>query len=318
MPCYRPRTAYAFNGLVHAKTGKRKLFFGAKAARILEARPQDHEVFTIPCGRCVGCKGRKAQDWSLRIMHEASFFEDTSFLTLTYDREHLPEGRTLVKKHFQDFMKRLRIDLERKHERRIRYFAVGEYGELRGRPHYHAIVFGYSFPDRVPVGNNPGAVHQLYTSEFLRERWSHGDVKIGDLTEDSAKYVAQYSLKKVGGREAEREYAHTGRIPPFILVSKGLGRRWYARFHSDCYPSDFLVEVGSGRRVPVPRFYDKLFAERDPEGAARLKADREERVRASLNPADVTPERLREREEVKCAQLRAMRGKYEAEADRSS
>ena len=58
------------------------------------------------------------------------------FLTLTYDNEHLPPGAELSKRDLQLFIKRLR-----KRNPGIRYFAVGEYGSQKGRPHYHAVIF---------------------------------------------------------------------------------------------------------------------------------------------------------------------------------
>lgn len=58
------------------------------------------------------------------------------FITLTYDDEHLPPGAELSKRDLQLFIKRLR-----KRNPGIRYFAVGEYGSQKGRPHYHAVIF---------------------------------------------------------------------------------------------------------------------------------------------------------------------------------
>jgi hypothetical protein len=41
-------------------------------------------------------------------LHEASLHIFNSFITLTYDPEHLPEDGSLNVLHFQKFMKRLR------------------------------------------------------------------------------------------------------------------------------------------------------------------------------------------------------------------
>ena len=44
----------------------------------------------LPCGQCIGCRMRRASDWELRVMHEASLWEENCFVTLTYGRDQLP------------------------------------------------------------------------------------------------------------------------------------------------------------------------------------------------------------------------------------
>ena len=93
----------------------------------------------VPCGKCIGCRIAKRKEWSLRMLHELTYHPQSSFITLTYDDYHLPSDNSLKKRHLQLFIKRLRKNLG---ERRIKYFACGEYGGQTMRPHYHAILFG--------------------------------------------------------------------------------------------------------------------------------------------------------------------------------
>ena len=72
----------------------------------------------------------------MRCNHEASLYSVNSFVTLTYDDEHLPGDQCLDHRDFQLFMKRLRKRFP------SRFFMCGEYGGLNGRPHYHSILFG--------------------------------------------------------------------------------------------------------------------------------------------------------------------------------
>jgi hypothetical protein len=58
----------------------------------------------------------------------------------------LPADGSLDVSHFQKFMKRLR---DRIKPLKIRFFHCGEYGDLTRRPHYHALIFGYDFPDGI-------------------------------------------------------------------------------------------------------------------------------------------------------------------------
>lgn len=91
---------------------------------------------SVPCGKCAFCIKKAIDAWCLRLYHEMEVSSSAFFITLTYDDEHLPPGEELSKRDLQLFIKRLR-----KRNPGIRYFAVGEYGTQKGRPHYHAVIF---------------------------------------------------------------------------------------------------------------------------------------------------------------------------------
>ena len=118
----------------------------------------------LPCGQCIGCRMRRASDWELRCMHEASLHKENCFITLTYGRGNLPPNSSLEHRDFQLFMKRLR-----KLRGRCRFYMCGEYGPLNQRPHYHACLFGVDFrSDRVPQGKSgSGAI--FYDSAQLSD-----------------------------------------------------------------------------------------------------------------------------------------------------
>ena len=102
-------------------------------------------------------------------------------------------------KHFQDFMKRLR-----KSHSGVRFYMCGEYGEDFSRPHYHALLFNCSFPDRKKHSTgDSGSV--IYTSEALSKLWPFGFSSIGDVTFESAAYCSRYIMKKVTGDACEAE-----------------------------------------------------------------------------------------------------------------
>ena len=157
MPCYYP--LHGYRAKVKEPSGKRKIVFNPKYGI------QD-ETVDIPCGQCIGCKLERSKNWAIRCVHEASLHQDNSFITLTYNDEYLPENGQLVKKDYQDFMKRLR-----KQHGKVRYYYCGEYGNQYdedgeqitktyivngkekqvptiGRPHFHACLFGMDFPDK--------------------------------------------------------------------------------------------------------------------------------------------------------------------------
>lgn len=315
MPCFRPLTSYRFHvtqpGFRHA-SGKLRLFFGKVAQKLLREHSEWHEVVVLPCGKCVGCLVRRVADWSLRCVYEAAFWERSSFLTLTYRSGELPANRSLLKEDHQKFFKRLRQRLKRDFGvGPIKYYMCGEYGERKGRPHYHVVLFGWNFPDRIEVPNNPGSRDPLYTSPLLEEVWGKGEVRIGDVTSESAAYVARYTMKKLRGENGKRFYAARKQVAPYTACSKGVGRRHFERYRRDHYPSDEAVEVG-GRRRSVPRYFDKLLEKVDAELYEEVKLARVVRSCEETRLAESTPERLRVREECLRAKLGMLIRKVEA------
>ena len=79
----------------------------------------------VPCGKCISCRIQKTSEWAIRLMLELPMWNyEASFITLTYDDEHLPKDLSLKPKDLTDFWKRLRKD----YGKPIKYFACGEYG----------------------------------------------------------------------------------------------------------------------------------------------------------------------------------------------
>ena len=136
--------------------------------------------------------------WAARCVHEASLHEfdrGNSFITLTYSDEHVPYDGSLVKEHFQKFIKRLRRRVEYSYEKAdleaptIRYFMCGEYGTDPsgglGRPHYHALLFNQDFSRDELVGVQNDV--PLFRSDFLDSCWQKGFASFGTLTYQSAR-----------------------------------------------------------------------------------------------------------------------------------
>lgn len=235
-------------------------------------------------------------------MHEAQMHPENCFITLTYADEHLPETYSVSKPVWQTFMKKFR---QRVIPKRVRFYACGEYGPETLRPHYHAVIFGYDFADK-KLWKTTEQGNRLYTSELLEDIWSFGFCTLGDVTYESAGYVAQYVMKKQGGDQGRRHYLRTHPVtlqvvqvePEFSLSSRrpGIGSTWFDKFKNDCFPSDFLVVDGKQHRVP--QFYLKKLQEEE------LTPIKRRRKRNSLpRKADNTKDRLAVREEVKQARI---------------
>ncbi len=242
----------------------------------------------------------------MRCVHEAQMHSNNSFITLTYDDEHLPEWGSLVLRDWQLFVKRLR-----KKSKPFRFYHCGEYGDQRGRPHYHAILFGLDFPDQVYEETKNG--NKLYSSPTLSDAWQdQGICRVGAMTFQSAAYVARYCMKKINNDQAEEHYevvnTETGETsqlkPEYSTMSRrpGIGSSWFAKYHSDIFPSDQCVINGKVTRPP--KYYDSQYEISDPAALGNTKDRR--RARARPHRANNTYERLRIRETIQEKRLQQL------------
>ncbi len=116
----------------------------------------------------------------------------------------------------QCFIKRVRIDFERKYNEPLvmKYFFCSEYGPCTLRPHYHALIFSNVCWERF--------------APFIYKHWHMGSVRgfhelelRNGTISDACAYVAKYCVKP---QEFENPYVNAGLIPrPFRLMSKGIG-----------------------------------------------------------------------------------------------
>lgn len=258
----------------------------------------------VKCGRCVGCRLEYSRQWAVRCMHEASLYDANAFVTLTYRDEELPLRGSLAPGDLQLFFKRFRRKIE---PQRVRFFAAGEYGAVSGRPHYHACLFGFDFPDKYlwTVRNK----HPVYRSPMLEKLWDVGNSEIGSVTFESAAYVARYIMKKSYDEEDYWDVdEETGEVferhPEFVRMSNrpGIGRGWVEKYMCEVYPSDSVVV--RGRLMKPPRYYDKVY---ELQPGAELAALKERRLKM-FRSEDQTPRRLGDRERVALSNLNRERG----------
>lgn len=272
--CTAPLPARRVNGQIEflGRSAKGR-FFSSSAATL-----------QIPCGQCAECRLKRSREWAVRCVHEASMHKDNCFLTLTYADSDLGcrEGlepdrcRSSVSLNYNDysaFMKRLRARFPND---KIGFLCCGEYGETnpatgikdggKYRAHFHAILFGFNFPDREPV--RMLGKSELWNSKLLDSLWGHGACKIGEVSFESAAYVARYAMKKVNGDLAEAAYTVVtedgeiiSRTPEMLVMSKrpAIGKRWFEKFGKHVYYQDRVI--ARGKEMQPPRYYDKLLPE---------------------------------------------------------
>lgn len=291
MACYHPLHAFLVQGKVRFSV------------------PSDRAGVPIklPCRQCIGCRLVYSRENAIRIMHENALHDSSSFITLTYDNDRVPRSEchaisSLYYRHFQLFCKRMREKIKP-----FRFFMCGEYGDDFQRAHFHACIFGIGFDDKYYWRQSP-AGFPLYRSPLLESLWDFGNAEIGELSFDSAAYVARYVCKKVTGELAESHYEQLDlssgeicrRVPEFANMSRrpGIGAGWIEKYCGDVYPEDEVVFKGQAYKPP--RYYDEYYKRVAPEVLDLIKFERKRAAAACVE--DVTPARLLVREQ--CAQAR--------------
>lgn len=195
---------------------------------------------TVPCGKCAACLTNRRNDWSRRLAFEHENSTSAYFVTLTYDDDNIVYGAyygTLIKKHLQDYIKRIRDAIK---PDKIRYYAVGEYGTATKRPHYHILIFN------LPPG-------ELYR---IAEKWTYGYIQVGQVTGASIHYVTKYHVN--------RNDHPDGSAPGFTIQSSkpGIGYAYIEknRQYHEGNPLRGHLFLRGGLKCRLPRYYkDKLY-----------------------------------------------------------
>lgn len=261
LKCLHPTTAYIC-GTIVSQDGipSPRMVFDYMTALEYWKTPSGVESHTVivPCGRCALCTIKKRKEMTCRIANEASMYAECCFITLTYAPEFLPltDGicprGTLRKTDLQGFLKRLRRQLDYHFQRRIRFFACGEYGSKTKRPHYHAVIFGWIPMDLHPLGRDS------FTSDLIGKEWHFGFHVVQPFSPGHANYISGYVTKKLNDTSLP-----DGCAPTFFTSSNrggGIGASWFREFGNDSVKRG-VVNVKTKDSVihfAVPKYYHKL------------------------------------------------------------
>lgn len=258
------------------------------------ANPRNGLTMSIPCGRCPDCLKRRVSGWSFRLMQQDKVSEAAYFLTLTIDSDHLQftpkRYMTLVKRDLQAFMKRLRDAQPVTHydyreyvckrtgkvrKRKIpvymklKYYAVGEYGSKKWRPHYHMIIFAeYEHFLTTLIGEaNYRLVQNGYIDldgkyHFVSDVWKLGTVTIGQVEQASVGYTLKYVCKP----KRIPLHQNDDRLPEFSLMSKKLGRNYVddplnVKWHRADLNNRMYLPLSHGKKAAMPRYYKEAIYE---------------------------------------------------------
>lgn len=215
---------------------------------------------TFPCGKCYDCLTRRTSEWSFRLRMEGRHSVSAHFVTLTYDTKSVPITKngymSVQKKEIQDFIKRLRHHKKQRVKIQrtigvkvdvglfmpIKYYAVGEYGTERERPHYHIILFNAELED-------------IYKS------WGKGIVDIGQVEDASIGYTLLY----ISEESDIPRHVRDDRQKQFALMSKGMGMQYVTekmtKWHQDVLLDRMYVPIEGGKKISMPRVYrEKIYS----------------------------------------------------------
>lgn len=234
------------------------------------ANSPNWRVIEIPCGKCIQCKAKYQNSIMIRIVEELKCWSKASFVTLTYSDSNLPQifnqstgetHGTLVKKHFQDWLKRYRQSYFRKNHKKaeFKYYLCGEYGPRTFRPHAHVIFFGL---DRLDLND---AIYDWQT------KYGFADYETIDLTSvkslaNTGRYIGKYASKGV----YDNPLIELGLVlPTFRLMSKGLGLS-YVEKNKKYHLSGDIDQITDkchyslqSVRYSLPRYYkNKIYGEK--------------------------------------------------------
>lgn len=208
---------------------------------------QESRWQAVPCGKCPNCLKRRLGAWAFRLEKESQLWDKQYFLTITYNPVYIPLTRnkfmTLCKKDLQDYFKRLR----KNSKANFKYYAVGEYGTKRKRPHYHVILFASSF----------------MKDDFILSCWRNpvtkepqGDIYFGKVEPGSIAYCVQYYDKG----DWYPSHAKDDRESEFSVMSKGLGKNWITKEtenHLLTNVKKAFIYTKDGHKIAIPRYYKK-------------------------------------------------------------
>jgi len=212
----------------------------------------------VPCGKCSECLNVRSKLYALRCLMEAREHKEVCSLILTYDNDHLGDN-VLNYDHVTTFFKRLRDYVSRRYGvKGLKFFTCGEYGEKRGRMHWHMMIFGWK-PDKereeFDFYESLSQKKQRTKSLKLQKFWEQGYVDVADFDEMHAFYIARYVQKKfVKGSDLDSTIRQSMREKKYC--SPGLGNEYFFK-HMKTFLREGKIEV-SGYLYPIPRCFKDL------------------------------------------------------------
>lgn len=260
---------------------------------------------TTPCGKCIGCRQDEMKLWTKRTETEAKKGRNT-FLTLTYDTEHLHYKdnqilASLDKEGLKAWLNNLKTQIRQMKtlpegcRKKFAYYAIGEYGGIFKRPHYHILILGLDWHD---------------FKKFYQKTWHNGNIESKPIATAQIKYVLNYSMKNINGKMAMEIYDNRGVERTFRLVSKGYGADYIKSKAEELNRTGYITE--GGRKCNVPTYYKNMYLRYDAESIQSREAEKleilsQKRQRANANARTLEEQAEHERKTIQQQEIEIYR-----------
>lgn len=252
---------------------------------------KNNQAVTVPCGKCEKCYKRRVSAWSFRLLQEDKHSQTSYFITLTYDTDHVNFTNrgylNLCKRDFQLFIKRVRKShdirsrksslLSQARNTQLKYYAVGEYGGKRYRPHFHCIVFNASLElmfDK-PTCRLLRDTKYDGKTQVICKQWPLGMATVGQVTGASVGYTLKYMMKQ----SRIPMHKNDDRTPEFALMSKGLGERYLTPAMKQWHKADLVnrmyCNAPGGVKISMPRYYKLKLYDDTEKALVKVHFDQE-------------------------------------------
>ena len=269
----------------------------------------------VPCCKCQSCRLDYSKEWMQRCMLEQQQWEFNEMLTLTYNDENLPKRKgvdlktgemqlvpTLEREDVQLFLKRLRKYWKQHYNQdNIRFYMCGEYGDQKGRPHYHLLMFNFEVKDKEFYKHSKKGF-KMYHSKIIEKIWGKGHIELNEVNAETCAYVARYIMKKQKGTGAKEIYELQGKEPEYTNGSRkpGIGGVYFEQNKDKIFEMDKIyINTGKGLETCKPsKYFDRLYDAEEHDLMEDIKARRKElaeaRQRTQEHLSGLSAEQIRE------------------------
>lgn len=201
----------------------------------------------VPCGHCVDCLRKRQNEWYVRFYLESKYWKrvlpssQTLFITLTYEDKYLPKNREIAFKNLRALFKQI----ERKgFVPRLRYYVVSENGSVKGRLHFHMLIFGVDMR-KFPFG----------VAKEFKKLWSYGFSDCEVAGPKTFTYVSKYVTKDLDtfkDGNSWKTISSCSKRPPLGVMFFSESHRVYYNSHDDLF-----IPI-CGYNYALPRYLRQL------------------------------------------------------------